>query len=334
MINNNKKSIFFISFILFLYACNQSVEEVKEKKEESKAISKTPTPDFSADSAYEFVKQQVELGPRTPGSIAHSQCAALLVEKLKSYRGEVIVQNGTVKTFDGKQFELKNIIASFSPGLSQRVLLCAHWDTRPFADRDIKDKEMPIDGANDGASGVGVLLEVARNLSTANPAIGVDIIFFDIEDYGQMQDTKFPEQENTWCLGSQYWGQHLHKPGYYANFGILLDMVGAKNAVFPMEGTSMYYAPTIVNKVWETAGRLGYSNYFVYDKTGMTTDDHTYVSSITAIPTIDIVHFDPKTSDYGFFHHRHSDTMENIDRATLKAVGQTVLEVIYSEKPI
>ena len=330
---NKNSLVALVTFVTMTIACNAPPKD-NSQQDSLKTISskkKISAPDFNADSAYLFVKNQVEFGPRVPASIPHRQCATFLEEKLKSYRFNVYEQNGTVTTFDSKKFNLKNIIASYKPNEPSRILLCAHWDTRPFADRDIKDKDLPIDGANDGASGVAVLLEIARQINRVSINTGIDIILFDLEDYGQPHESKFPAQDNTWCLGSQYWGNNLHKPGYYANYGILLDMVGAKNATFLQEGNSELYASAILKKVWKASERLGYSDYFLNTKIDGITDDHYYINALTAIPTIDIVHMDPSTKDFGNFHHRHSDNMDVIDKNTLKAVGQTILDVIYSE---
>jgi Zn-dependent M28 family amino/carboxypeptidase len=261
-----------------------------------------------------------------PGTPAHAKCADYLSAKLKSYGFEVIVQNGTVTTFDKKKFNLKNIIGSFKPELQSRILLCSHWDTRPWADEDTKDADKPFDSANDGPSGVGVALEVARQVSIANPNIGVDIIYFDLEDWGTSGDN------DSWCLGSQYWSKNLHKPNYYANFGILMDMVGAPNAMFPKEGNSVELASAAVEKVWKAANDIGYGNYFVSQTRHFVgTDDHLPVNK-AGIPCIDIIEYNQATGGFGEYHHTHKDNMDVIDRNTLKAVGQTLLEVIYSEK--
>ncbi|MBC7864765.1 MAG: M28 family peptidase, partial [Bacteroidia bacterium] len=214
-------------------------------------------PVFNMDSAYAFVKFQCAMGPRNPGSKAHEKCAQWLEKKLKSYGAKTTVQTSTVQTFDEKKWLCKNIIAAFNPDAKDRVLLCAHWDTRPFADHDTieKNKTLPIIGANDGASGVGVLMEVARVMSQKKTEVGIDIILFDMEDYGNS------DNEESWCLGAQYWGKNLHEPQYFAKFGILLDMVGAKGAVFPKEGSSLYYARDIVDKVWSTGQLMGFGNY-------------------------------------------------------------------------
>lgn len=213
-------------------------------------------------------------------------------------------------------------------------MLCAHWDTRPFADQDTEDTNTAIDGANDGASGVGVLLEIARQFSLKKPNIGVDIILFDAEDYGQPAVSDYPRMEHSYCLGSQYWATHLHKSNYFAKYGILLDMVGGKNAVFTQELASLTFAPKVLNKVWNTAAELGYGNTFQFKKTNLIIDDHLYINNLAQgrVPTIDIIEYNEVTESHFYEHwHTHKDKLENIDKNTLKAVGQTVLQVVYNE---
>jgi glutaminyl-peptide cyclotransferase len=314
---------------LFAASCqNQTKEQHSVPEQENSIVKRVTPPSFNADSAYYFVKAQVDIGPRIPGTAAHSKCADYLTAKLKSFGFEVIVQKGTIQTYDGKKFSLKNIIASYRPELKSRVLICSHWDTRPWADEDKQDGNKPFDGANDGASGVGVGLEVARQIRLSPPAVGVDIIFFDLEDYGETGG----DDETSWCLGSQYWSKNLHKPDYYANFGILLDMVGGAHAVFPKEEESVNNASAIVDKVWKTANSSGYGSYFsTQTRAYVGTDDHLYVNQ-AGIPCVDIIPFDEQNNGFGDFHHTHKDNMSIIDKTTLKAVGQTLLEVIYNEK--
>jgi Zn-dependent M28 family amino/carboxypeptidase len=227
---------------------------------------------------------------------------------------------------------LKNIIASFSPEKNNRVALFAHWDSRHIADHDTENQSSPILGANDGGSGVGVLIELARQFSKKNPKIGVDIILFDAEDYGQPENSNYPLMQDSWCLGSQYWSKNPHKANYFARYGILLDMVGAKDATFRHEQISFYYASSILQKVWRKANRLGFGKYFVFENAQQIVDDHLYVNQITGIPTIDIIEYDPATeSNFNKHWHTHRDDMGNIDKETLNAVGQTVLDVIYHE---
>ncbi len=311
----------------FLISCNNKKTENTDYTTVSVVeTKKVPTPVFNADSAYSYVKAQVDFGPRVPGTKAHAKCADYLVAKLKSYGLEVMVQEATIQTFDKKQFVLKNIIASFKPDLQKRIMICSHWDVRPWADEDTKNRDKPFDSANDGASGVGVALEIARQINLLNPTIGVDIIYFDLEDYGQAGG-----ESNTWCLGSQYWSKNVHKTGYYADFGILLDMVGAPNALFPKEQNSLDFAKVAVDKVWKAAENSGYGNYFINQSENFVgVDDHIYVND-AGIPCIDIIEFNPTSRGFGSYHHTHEDNMSIIDKNTLKAVGQTLLEVIYSE---
>ncbi|MEO6902795.1 MAG: M28 family peptidase [Bacteroidia bacterium] len=317
----------FFATILFT-ACNNEPTEVKVQPVTKTVEKKIATPTFNQDSAYAFIQAQVDFGPRIPGSSAHAKCADYLTSKLKSYNFEVIVQKATLKTFDKKQFILKNIIGSFKPELQSRVLICSHWDTRPWADSDEENKTKPFDGANDGASGVGVGLEMARQINAYNPSIGVDFIFFDLEDYGETNG----EDESSWCLGSQYWAKNLHVPNYYANFGVLLDMVGGPNAIFPKEGNSVNLARAAVDKVWSTANTIGYGNYFSPQRRDFVgVDDHIYVNQ-AGIPCVDIIEYNQATGGFGSYHHTQKDNMDGIDKNTLKAVGQTLLEVIYNEK--
>jgi hypothetical protein len=325
-------------FILVFSACGdrgKSTSTSKNTKVEQKKKPAIKTPAFDADSAYYFVEKQLSFGPRVPGTPAHKACADWLENTLTQYADAVIVQQFKTRVYDDRIFEGKNIIASFKPEFQNRIFLSAHWDSRPYADHDpdVENHQTPIDGANDGASGAGVLLEIARQLSMQKPHVGIDIILFDLEDYGPPQDTQTDQSTETWGLGSQYWAQNFHTPGYSARYGILLDMVGAENAVFPLEGFSMYYAPDITKKVWSIAGEIGYDDYFVYDQGGYITDDHYFINSLAQIPTINIIHLDPASTNGTFYDHWHTinDNLEKIDRGTLKIVGQTVLEVIFRE---
>jgi hypothetical protein len=328
--------IILIPIILISGSCNNSTRNQKagnEKQEETIKISP-----FNADSAYAYVKDQVDFGPRVNNTSAHEKCADFLIRKLKKFCPDVIVQNGQVKAFNGKMLNFKNIIASYNPATNDRIFICSHWDSRPFADHDpdVKKHNTPIDGANDGASGVGVLLEIARQLSISAPAIGVDIIFLDAEDYGAPEDTPRDEHsEDWWALGSQYWAKNPHKANYFAKYGILLDMVGAPQATFMEETYSMQYAPAVVRNVWDIASKLGYSAYFPFEEGGYITDDHLFINKELNIPTIDIIHLERKSNgDIGFYPYWHTtnDNMNSIDKTTLDVVGKTLMAVIANEK--
>ncbi len=281
--------------------------------------STVSVPQFDADSAYRYVKEQVDFGPRVPNTAAHKACGEYLAKKLEQF-GATLLQ-------------ARNIIGSYKPETRKRIVLLSHWDSRPWADADPEEKNRhtPILGANDGASGVGVLLEIARQLHKQLPELGIDIVLADAEDYGPHQSYAGNHKEEYWALGAQYWAQHPHVQGYNARFGILLDMVGAKDATFFYEGYSESCAKDINRKVWNAANNLGYGRYFVKEQGNIVTDDHLFVYRHARIPTIDIIQYSEET---GFYEHLHTlkDDMDGIDRNTLKAVGQTVMEIIYKEK--
>lgn len=322
-------NLYLISIILLASCSNDKKTNVSRGENIKTKIS---IPNFNSDSSYYFVKKQVDFGPRVISTKAWDECSKYLVDKLNSYNAFVKVQEAPIKTYDGKEHVLRNIIASFSVEKNNRIALFAHWDSRHIADHDSVNTKQPILGANDGGSGVGVLLEIARNLNNQSPNIGVDIILFDAEDYGQPENSQYPIMNESWCLGSQYWSKNPHIKNYYAKYGILLDMVGGENARFRYESTSAYYASDILKKVWDMAHKIGYSDYFIFKSSPQIMDDHYYVNTLMAIPTIDIIEFDPSTkTNFNEHWHTHADNMNNVNRKTLKAVGQTVLNVIYSE---
>jgi hypothetical protein len=331
-----KDKLIIISAIA-LFGC-ASCETDPHKSPEEPVKSDVIIPAFNPDSAYLFVKHQVDFGPRVPNSAEHEACANYLVQKLESFGANVIVQEAVVKGYDGTRLNMKNIIGQFFPENKRRIMLYAHWDTRPWADRDPDPANWhtPIDGANDGASGVAVLLEIARHFQEFPPDHGIDIIFFDAEDYGTPEFASSSGGETTWCLGSQYWAANPHEQGYRAKFGVLLDMVGGKTASFPKEGTSMYYADYIVEKIWKAAKKTGHSKFFTNDVSGATTDDHRFVNEIAGIPSACIVEYHTNVQimglqGYGDYHHTHKDNMDVISAETLGAVGEVLQHVIYLE---
>lgn len=327
----------FIKKIILVLAVWLVIQGCKTKTSSEAASEQTPklvsAPVFNADSAYQFVQRQVDFGPRVPNTSAHKTCGDYLVVTLKKYGLQVTEQPFIATTYDGKKLNARNIIASYNPVATKRILLTSHWDSRPFADEDSLHKTTPVPAANDGASGVGVLLELARVLSmqSTKPDIGVDIIFFDAEDWGSPDNAK--DKYSGYCLGSQYWSANKHVPNYTAYFGVLLDMVGAKGAIFQQEGYSVQMAEGVVRKVWGVAAQLGYNNYFIDQRGSAITDDHVPVNEVAKIPMIDIIHTQPNNLSHTFFDAWHTtrDTMENIDTKTLKAVGQTLIQVLYQE---
>lgn len=324
--------------VVFTFSCESSKKSIDQSL--NSTAKKTATvPSFNSDSAYHFIEKQVLFGPRVPNTDPHKVCGEYLAGKLRSYGAKVTIQEFVEQAYNGDRLYLRNIIGAYNPEAKKRVLLAAHWDTRPFADKDFEGRYEPIDGANDGASGVGVLLEIARILSSnEKPKIGIDIIFFDGEDYGEHEDIENPPLKDGlvkiwWCLGSQHWAKNPHVQGYSAFYGILLDMVGGKDATFYKEGGSMQFAPKVVKKVWDIARSLGYSNYFVSSNSPGIMDDHIFINRDAKIPMINIVEYDADSPSYYFgeYHHTRDDTMSIIDRQTLQAVGETVLYTIYNE---
>ncbi len=296
-----------------------------------------PAPQFDPDSAFAFVKAQVDFGPRVPGSPAHKACADWMVSSLKKFGADTVYeQTGSVTVFTGQKVPLRNIIASFEKDRKDRILLMAHYDTRPFADKDKDPKHSaePILGANDGGSGVGILLEIARQLGKDPATLGVDLFFTDVEDYGQPSSgMTMSETTDTWCLGAQYWAKNPHTPDYTARFGILLDMCGARDARFFKEANSLQFAGSVLNKVWKTGAALGYSDRFVNDvKYFVGVDDHVWVYQGRKIPTIDIIEYNEGTQAFHPSWHTHADNLDVIDPSTLKVVGQTVMEVVWKER--
>jgi hypothetical protein len=320
--------------IVGLLSCAGSGQQDRESPASGEDLQERAwVPVFNADSAFAFIETQVGFGPRVPNTPAHQACGDYLEETLGRFADTLYIQEARVRAFDGTVLNIRNIIGAFQPERRNRILLCAHWDSRPFADWDEDPAKhyTPIDGANDGASGVGVLLEIARHLSEHPTRPGIDIVFFDAEDYGKHEAATGADGD-TWALGAQHWARSPHRSDYQANYGILLDMVGAENATFKKEGFSMLFAPAVVRKVWETGQRIGYGSYFLNQEGTYVTDDHFYVNDIRNIPTINIIHLDDGTP-HGFFPQWHTtdDRIEFIDKGTLKAVGQTVLTVIFEE---
>ncbi len=303
------------------------------------AMPETPVAD--ADSVYAYVEAQTSLGPRVPGSAAHARCVEMLKARLVAAGAEVSVDAGVGSLADGSSIRFENIFGRFGGDKERRVLLLAHYDTRPWADEDPDpaNHDTPIDGANDGASGVAVLLEVARHIAAKAPGIGVDILFTDAEDSGMSapegsDDATVVRYENSWCIGTQHWVRNMPydiAKGEMPAYAILVDMVGAGGAVFAKEYFSMRSAPQVVSKVWDAAARRGYGEMFVQRRGGAINDDHIHIIG-AGIPAIDIIDAG-RPGGFTPTWHTLADNIANIDRTTLQAVAQVLLDVIYSEQP-
>lgn len=315
---------------------HQVLPDVQEVEEAEKLNPVGPT--FNADSALAFCEVQCDFGPRIMNSEAHEKCGKWIVEKFRQFGCEVETQKADLKGYDGTILKNTNIIAHYNPKATTRILLCAHWDSRPWADNDPDSANWrkPVMAANDGASGVGVMLEIARLLQAdkkLNAQIGVDFVCFDAEDWGTPQWADVQDQGDSWALGAQYWSENK-SADYQPRYGILLDMVGGQGAQFYREGMSMQYASSIVKKVWRAARQAGYGSFFPNSDGGMITDDHIPVNQKAKIPTIDIIPYYPdcQQSSFGPTWHTVSDDMAHLDKNTLKAVGQTIIQVLYTEE--
>jgi len=324
-----KNFAFFMCILAIEVSCKQSL------KIQNTVTEKISVPAFNADSAYHYTANQVAFDPRVPDTEAHKACAEYLSGELKRFGATVTVQETTLQLQDGTPIPIKNIIGSYQPENKSRVLLFAHWDSRPYADHDPNPNNWmkPIDGANDGAGACAALLEIARQIQQSPPAIGVDIIFFDLEDWGPPDFPAKDRHYGDWCMGAEYWARNPHIPNYVARYGILLDMVSAPDAQFYKELYSQDKAPAIVKKVWEAARATGFDSYFINKNGNYITDDHVPVMNYRNIPCIDIIHCDPNTSTgFASYWHTLNDNMDNISKETLTATGQTLLYVLYHEK--
>ncbi len=333
-----KKTFIISSILITLIACenfNKPAQTTTQQKERKTVM----VPAFNGDSAFYFVKKQCDFGPRVAGSVEHQHCADWMVGTLNGYADTVFVQDFRARVYDGKVIDGKNIIASFNPDVKKRVIVAAHWDSRPYADNDPDEAnwKKPIDGANDGASGCGIMMEMARVMKTHRIAnnIGIDLIFFDLEDYGAPKWADMSlHNDLSWGLGSQYWSKKPHISGYSAYYGILLDMVGAANPRFPKEYYSQMNSDWVLNKVWRIARNMGYDEYFSNELGDPINDDHIYMMHYAGIPTIDIIHLvgdENRTSCFYPYWHTVNDNIEQIDVKTLQMVGNVMMQVVYNE---
>ena len=309
----------------------------KKTQDESPAVVKIQ---FNADSAYQFCQQQCDFGPRVMNSEAHERCAQWIAQKFQQYGYEVTLQKADLKGYDGTILKSTNIIATAPSKDTEdktRLLLCAHWDSRPWADNDPDSANWhkPVMAANDGASGVGVMLELARLLQTHDSLnVAVDFVCFDAEDWGAPQWTN-KNDADSWALGAQYWAASFNAqsstPSY--QYAILLDMVGGQGAKFYHEAFSLDHARPIVEKVWQAAAAAGYGSFFPSQTGGYVTDDHVPVNEVAHIPCIDIINHYPDCpqSSFGPTWHTINDDMPHLDKNTLQAVGQTLVQVLFSE---
>lgn len=312
--------------LLLCGACSSGHAQADGQKEKALAeAAHSERPQFDADSAYAYVEKLVDFGPRVPNTAAHRQAGDWLAASLRGYGWDVTEQKADLTAFDGTILKARNIFARLNPQEQERLLLLSHWDSRPWADADPdpERRSQPVLGANDGASGVGVLLEAARQLALQGYKGGVDILFVDAEDWGSH------DEEDSWALGTRYFAANPPVEGYRPQGAILLDMVGSPNATFGYEYFSSKANPELLQSVWATAAALGHGKYFHTGFGGAVTDDHVELIK-KGIPAIDIIDYRNSGSYQGFdpVWHTTRDDMRNISRQTLGAVGETIIAVL------
>ena len=330
------RGLWILAFGMALFSCgangNKQVKADLAFLAESESVAPgdvmtdLPSEDFDADSAYHYIARQLAFGPRVPNTDAHRQAGDWLVSKLKENGVEVIEQKASLKAFDGTLLNARNIFGRINPEAKERILLLAHWDSRPWADKDPDPakRNIPVDGANDGASGVGVILELVRQLHMNPVKKGIDVLFVDAEDWGTDGD------EDSWALGARYFAENLPVKGYSPQGAILLDMVGGENAVFCREYFSERSAPRLSEQIWQTAHRLGYGKMFPNKMGSAILDDHVQLIN-NGIPAIDIIEYHPDDEN-GFNSRWHTtyDNLDGISKTTLSAVGNTLITFLRS----
>ena len=272
--------------------------------------------EFKGTTAFSYVEKQMSFGPRIPNTPGHDKMGDWLLAELRARADTVTVQDFPWTTKKGAKLRLRNFFARFRPQATDRILFLAHWDTRPFADKsqNLGQQRMPVPGANDGASGVAVLLGVADALKAKPATVGVDLLFVDGEDYGSFEDS------TETLIGARYFAKH-QPPGYTTLYAVLLDMVGDKDLQFYQEGYSMASAPEVVQRVWQTADRLGYSKVFIARAGQTLIDDHVPLQQ-AGIRAVDVIDFDFP------YHHTTEDTIDKVSAESLQIVGDVAVSLV------
>jgi len=279
---------------------------------------------FSGEAAYRYAAAQVAFGPRIPGTPAAKAAGDWIIAQMKARGAQVVVQSFDYKTASGAVVPMRNILARYRPELSDRILYVTHWDSRPHSTGRCcapeaateAEKNTPVPGANDGASGVGMFVALGDVLNKNKPNVGVDLLFTDGEDYGDFG----PPQVDV-LVGAKYFAAHLPSSDYHPLFGVLWDMIGDADLRIPQEGNSINQAPEVVQRVWDLAADLGYSNVFVPENGGAIDDDHIplLAAGLRVIDVIDLA-YPP--------HHTPHDTMDKISARSLGIVGDVAAALI------
>ena len=283
----------------------------------------TPKTAFSGAAAYAHAKAQLDFGPRVPGTEAHRRAGDWIVARMTPLADTVIEQRWTHVTAKGDSLPLRNVLARFRPEAADRVLYLTHWDSRPVSDEaaDERQRTLPVPGANDGASGVGLLVALGEALKAAPPGVGVDLLFVDGEDYGD-----FGANQDV-LLGSTYFAAHLPAPGYQPLYGVLWDMIGDRDLRIPQELNSVRAAPEVVQRVWGVADELGYGSVFVPETGEAVTDDHLPLIA-KGLRVIDVIDLDYRSASGQSYHHTPNDTLDKISAESLQIVGDVALQLL------
>jgi hypothetical protein len=297
-----------------------------------------PKTSFSGETAMTYVKAQLDFGPRTPGTAGARKTGDWIVAEMKKRADTVIVQSWTHVTAQGDTLPLRNIFARFNPTAAQRVLYVTHWDTRPKADEDFNmgNKQLPILGANDGASGVALLMALGDVFKKTPPAVGVDLLFVDGEDWGSFDTYADTATHPDVLIGSTYFATHLPTPNYKPMYGVLFDMIGDRDLQIFQEDNSLQDAPEVVARVWETAASLGYNDYFIAERYGPITDDHVPLNRLAHLRVIDVIdiHYGPLVGSGPSanvdpnYHHTMQDTIDKVSAKSLQIVGDVAVTLV------
>jgi glutaminyl-peptide cyclotransferase len=280
-----------------------------------------PQTSFDGQAALGYAKTQVAFGPRVPGTPAAQRCGDWIIAQMRQRADTVIVQSWTHTTVGGTVLPLRNIFARFRPTATDRVLYVTHWDTRPISDeaRDTTQRHIPIPGANDGASGVGLFLALGDVLKKTPPSVGVDLLFVDGEDYGD-----FPKMQDV-LIGSTYFAAHLPSPAYHPLYGVLWDMIGDRDLDIYQEVNSVRDAPEVVQRVWSEAADLGFQRYFIPQTKYTVTDDHLPLIR-AGLRVIDVIDLDYPP------HHTPEDTIDKISAESLQIVGDVATALVQGQQ--
>src|SRR5215210_2768874 len=306
-----------ILILCLVGACGGDAKQGSAAQKKATIAGATST-GFDGNAAYNYAKAQVDFGPRVPGTAAAKKAGDWIIQQMRSRADTVIVQSFTHTTADGKKLPLRNILARFRPELSERVLYLTHWDSRPVSESASTeaDRKLPVPGANDGASGVGMFVALADLLKKTRPTVGVDLLFTDGEDYGQ-----FGPPEVDVLIGSKYFAEHPPSDGYKPLYGVLWDMIGDKDLRIPYEMNSFQQAPEVVARVWQTASDLGYGDIFVQESGGAINDDHMPLLN-AGMRVIDVIDLEYPP------HHTPHDTMDKISAKSLAIVGDVATALV------